>query len=92
MGAAPSEYDFLFSGGTHTECFLEVRELGARLSYLPGTGIAISGKVLRHGVMSWEGGERICHARFIKDAVHDRLGQPRPDWVCHENYFINISL
>jgi hypothetical protein len=91
-GGAPSEYDFLFSGGTHTKCFLEVRKLGLRLSYLPGTGVFIAGKVLRHGVTSWEGGERICHARFIKDSVHDRLGQPRPDWVRHEDYFSSAQV
>lgn len=86
-GAAPSEYDLLFSGGTHTKCFLEVRELGLKLSYLPGSAVAIMGKVLRHGVESWEGGERICHARFVKDSIRDRMEQPRPDWVCHKDYF-----
>jgi hypothetical protein len=66
---------------------MEILELGLKMPYLPGTGMAVAGKVLRHGVESWEGGERICQARFIKDAVHDRLGQPRPDWVCFEDYF-----
>jgi hypothetical protein len=87
MGGAPSDYDLLLSGGTHTECFLEVRELGLKLKYLPGTGIAISGRVLRHGVDDWSGGERICQAKFIKDSVHDRLGQQRPSWVLHNDYF-----
>ena len=86
-GAAPSEYDLLFSGGTHTKCSFEVRELGLKLPYLPGSVVALTGKVLRHGVDSWEGGERICHARFVKDSIRDRMGQPRPDWVCHEDYF-----
>jgi hypothetical protein len=87
MGGAPSDYDFLLSGGTHTECFLDVRELGLKLRYLPGTGIAIAGRVLRHGVGDWSGGERICQAMFIKDSVHNRLGQPRPSWVLHGDYF-----
>jgi hypothetical protein len=87
MGGAPSDYDFLLSGGTHTECFLGIRELGLKLQYLPGTGIAIAGRVLRHGVGDWSGGERICQAMFIKDSVHDRLGQPRPSWVLHGDYF-----
>jgi Oxygenase domain of the 2OGFeDO superfamily len=86
LGAAPMDYDFLLSGGTHERCMLDVRDLGLRLSYLPGTGVAIAGKVLRHGVEVWDGGERICQARFMKDAVHDRLGQQRPDWVCHKDY------
>jgi len=86
VGAAPMDYDLLFSSGTHQQCTLDVQDLGLRLSYLPGTGVAIAGKVLRHGVRTWEGGERICQARFMKDAVHDRLGQQRPEWVCHEDY------
>jgi hypothetical protein len=86
VGAAPMDYDLLFSSGTHEQCMLDIRELGSRLSYLPGTVVGIAGKVLRHGVHTWDGGERICHARFMKDAVHDRLGQQRPDWVCHKNY------
>jgi hypothetical protein len=65
---------------------LDVNDLGMRLQYLPGTGVAIAGKVLRHGVRTWEGGERICLARFVKDSVHDRLGQPRPNWVCYDDY------
>ncbi len=80
------DYDLLFSSGTHEQCMLDVRDLGLRLSYLPGTAVAIAGKVLRHGVEAWDGGERICQARFMKDAVHDRLGQQRPDWVCHKDY------
>ena len=85
-GAAPMDYDLLLSGGTHEQCMLDVQDLGLRLLYLPGTTVGVTGKVLRHGVKAWDGGERICQARFMKDAVHDRLGQPRPDWVCHENY------
>ena len=86
IGAAPTDYDLLLSGGTHKQCTLDVQDLGLRLSYLPGTGVAVAGKVLRHGVKTWDGGERICQARFVKDAVHDRLGQQRPDWVCHKVY------
>jgi len=89
-GAAPMHYDLLVSGGMHESCVLGVRELGLKLSYLPNTAVAIVGRVLRHGVETWDGGERICQARFMKDAVHDRLGLPRPDWVCHIDY-INLT-
>jgi hypothetical protein len=85
-GGATMDYDLLVSGGTHETCNLDVYDLGLTLSYPPGTGVAIMGKPLRHGVKTWEGGERICQARFIKDAVHDRLGQRRPDWVLHSSY------
>jgi hypothetical protein len=83
---SPMDYDLLVSGGTHKECVLDVHDLGMTLSYLPGTAIAITGKVLRHGVKTWDGGERICQARFVKDAVRDRQGLPRPDWVNYNDY------
>jgi hypothetical protein len=85
-GAAPMHYDLLVSGGTHKSCVLDVLEVGLKLSYPPSTAVAVVGRVLRHGVKIWDGGERICQARFMKDAVHDRLGVPRPSWVCYEDY------
>ena len=86
VSAALMDYDLLFSSGTHKRCMLDVKDLGLKLSYLPGTGVAIAGKVLRHGVGSWDGGERICQAWFMKDAICDCLGQQRPEWVCHNDY------
>ena len=81
-----ADYDLLVSGGTHKECILDVHDLGMALSYHPGTAIAILGKVLRHGVKMWDGGERICQAQFVKDAIHNRQCLPRPDWVSYNDY------
>ena len=92
LGGAPEDYDLLFSSGTHDTCNLDVPDLGATLLYRPGTAVAITGRVLQHGVKMWEGGERICQARFMKDAVHDRLGLPRPTWVNYEEYIALGSL
>jgi len=83
--AAPIYYDLLVSVGTHQHCVLDVHELGLSLSYPPGTGVAVAGNILKHDVKTCDGGERICQAHFMKDAVHDRLGQPRPEWVCYED-------
>ena len=80
-GASAPCFDLLISGGTHSDCKLELPDIGATLSYAPGTGVFVTGRVLRHGVKSWSGGERICLAHFMKDIVHDRLGQPRPEWT-----------
>jgi Oxygenase domain of the 2OGFeDO superfamily len=91
FGGASSDYDLLISGGTHKHCTLDIHDLQLRLSYGPATAVAIAGKVLRHGVKSWEGGERICQARFVKDAVHDRLQQPVPDWVVYSDYIVHAS-
>jgi len=84
--AAAPVYDFLVSAATHQEAWLELPDVEAKLSYKPGTVVAISGKVLRHGVKDWDGGERICFAHFIRDAVHNRLKLPRPDWVSMKKY------
>lgn len=50
LGGAPEDFDLLFSSGTHNICTLDVPDLGAKLSYQPGTAVAIIGRVLRHGV------------------------------------------
>ena len=86
QGAAASAYDLLVVGGTHTKCTLDVPDLGARFSYLPGTIVAISGKVLQHKVDGWDGRDQICAAHFIKDAVHSRLNQIRPSWPQLQSY------
>lgn len=86
-GGAFPDYDLLVSAGTHGECFLDVPDIGGRLLYLPGTAVAISGKLLRHGVLDWRGGERVCNAHFMKDAVHEGLDQPRPDWPKLDDYW-----
>lgn len=85
-GGSISMYDLLVSAGTHQMCHIEVAELGAEFVYLPGTIVALCGKVLMHRVVSWGGGERICAAHFMKDGVHNRFGQPRPAWPVLEDY------
>jgi hypothetical protein len=84
--AAPTMYDILVSAGTHTESWLDLQDVNARLVYNPGTVVALCGRVLRHGVQEWVGGERICIAHFIRDAVHERLNLPSPDWVKSSRY------
>ena len=79
-------YGFLLSSGTYKQSRLDLPELGTSLSYGPGTLVAVSGKVLLHGVKWWEGGERVCIAHFIKDAVHARLGLERPQWPRQQTY------
>jgi len=46
----------------------------------------VSWMFIRHGVKTWDGG--VCQAHFMKDAVHDRLGQST-EWVCYDDY-INL--
>jgi hypothetical protein len=84
--AATSAYDFLLSAGRHKSAVMELPDLRAKLSYTPGTLVAICGRVLRHAVTNWDSGERLCIAHFIRDAVHNRLGIKRPDWVTNQPY------
>ncbi|KZP34555.1 hypothetical protein FIBSPDRAFT_718978 [Athelia psychrophila] len=85
-GGSISMYDLLVSAGTHQAAYIEIVELGAEFLYLPGTMVALSGIVLKHRVKSWVGGERICSAHFMKDSVHNRLGQARPAWPVLDDY------
>ena len=80
-GACAQAYDLLVSMGTHTSATLSLSDVQAELSYQPGTIVLVCGRVLRHAVESWEGGDRICCAHYMRDNVHNRLGLPRPDWV-----------
>ena len=79
-GGNPSMYDFLVAAGTYKSCFLELPDVEGFLEYNPGTVVAICGKILRHGVTHWEGGERICYPFYCRDNVHHRLKLPRTDW------------
>lgn len=90
-GAAASAYDLLVSAGTQTVCNLHLPDIGSRLQYLPGTVVGICGRVLRHEVPGWLGGERICCAYFMKDAVHWRVGQKRPHWPYLTDYLSLID-
>lgn len=85
-GGCPTHFDLLVSLGTHTQANLLVKELGASLSYCPGTIICICGKVFAHEVQSWEGGERICVAHYMKDTVHSRLDVLQPRWPLRSDY------
>jgi hypothetical protein len=90
-GAAASAYDLLVSAGTHTDCYLHLPDIGLRLRYLPSTVVGICGRVLRHEVPGWLGGERICCAYFIKDDVHGRVGLQRPCWPYLTDYLTLID-
>jgi hypothetical protein len=94
--APKSAYDFLVSAGLHKDAFLKLHDVGADLSYAPGTVVAVSGRVLHHSVLDWDTnispkGERLCIAHFIRDNVHEHLGIKRPDWVSNRPYLHMIN-
>lgn len=90
-GAAPCAYDLLISAGTHTQSFINLIDIKTTLSYAPGTVVLVCGRVILHEVPSWEGGEHICVAHYIRDVVHDRLGVERSDWVGDFEYTLQMS-
>ncbi|KIK79543.1 hypothetical protein PAXRUDRAFT_161068, partial [Paxillus rubicundulus Ve08.2h10] len=77
-GRAPTFYDLLVSLGEGHRAILQIEDVKAELAYEPSTGVFITGRILEHVVLRWEGGERVAIAYYMKDKVHDRLGVPRP--------------
>ncbi|KAI6169161.1 hypothetical protein EDD17DRAFT_1503089 [Pisolithus thermaeus] len=51
------------------------------LDLVPGTIIYLAGKLLTHSVPKWGKGERIALAHYMKDAIHNRFGLPRPPFT-----------
>jgi hypothetical protein len=86
-GSAPAFYDLLTSAGSHKSCTFRVCDMDFGLSYAPGTVIAVAGKILKHEVAGWEGGERICIAHYMRDNVLDCLGLQRSKWVEMNTYW-----
>lgn len=78
-------YDLLASIGSYSNCIMEFPGIGVSINYLPGTVVAFSGKVLRHGVGACTG-ERICYAYFMRDSVHRSLTVKAPHWMECSHY------
>jgi hypothetical protein len=79
-------YDILLAAGTYTTATLDVPDLGACFLYKPGTVVAICGRVFRHSVNSWVGGERICYAHYMRNNVLNRQGIQNSSWVEEKVY------
>ena len=91
FGGCYQWYDILVAAGNYQDAFLDVKDLGTRFQYTPGTAIAICGKLLRHGVPDWVGGERLCYAHYFQGNVMDRLREERPHWVKYQQYYRQMS-
>ncbi|KAG2140736.1 hypothetical protein BD769DRAFT_1349909, partial [Suillus cothurnatus] len=79
-GGSPSLFDLLVGLGRNHHATLALADLHAELAYSPGAMVYIAGQVLEHSVGPWLNGEQVVIAHFIKDAVHDRVGVPRPSF------------
>ena len=90
-GCRPEWYDMLVAAGNYTEAYLTLPDLSAQLLYTPGTAVAICGKVFRHQVSEWRGGERICYAHYLRNNVLNRFNIPVSTWVQYQRYIEFMS-
>jgi len=81
-------YDMLLTAGTYKECWFRLPDLDLRLEYLPGTVVALTGRILRHEVVEWKGGDRVCYAHWIRPSVLQALfpKENLPLWVTQSEY------
>jgi hypothetical protein len=71
--------------GSNPRLFIE--DVGLDLNYSSGTVIALCGSVLKHEVRQWGGGDRICMAHFMREAVRKRLNVHAAGWVEQSTYY-----
>lgn len=64
----------LFAAGSFTGGYLVVKALGLRIRLHPGDLVMLRGRVLKHKVEVWEGGDRISIPHFTHSSVWRRYG------------------
>lgn len=62
-------YDILVSLGDAVDAKLYLQDLGAILSYEPGTAICLAGRHLSHAVKEWGPQDRVCLAYYVRDRL-----------------------
>lgn len=77
-------YDVLATFGNYVGGILEMSNIGLKVSYDPGTVVALCGKSIRHGAGE-VGGDRICLAYFMRDKVHQWAGVRAPTYPIASN-------
>jgi Oxygenase domain of the 2OGFeDO superfamily len=84
-GSRCNWYDILATLGNYRDCNLELPGLGVSLEYGPGTVVGISGMMVAHEASSFKG-DRLCHAYFMRDDVHEWANVPASDWMSTRYY------
>ena len=80
-------YDFLVAAGTYKSCWFRLPDLELQLEYLPGTVVALNGRILRHEVVEWEGGDRVCYAHWVRPTLLRAVSVDLPSWVTQSEFF-----
>jgi hypothetical protein len=70
-------HDVLASFGIGHDAILKISDIGASISFPPGSLIMLLSKVFEHSA-DWTMGERICVPHFMKDEVHEKFGMSVP--------------
>lgn len=83
----PEWFDLLASltGGGSIPHFL-VKDLGLDFEYSSGTVVGLCGAAFEHEVQAWGGGDRVCYAHFMREAVRERLEVSPAGWVQQSIY------
>jgi hypothetical protein len=89
----PEWYDLLTVKGSHSSrsTRLDLPEMGLSLAYGPGTVVALSGQIFQHRVRFWGDGDRICYARFMREAVRKRFDIEPGNWMTQSYYAEYLS-
>src|SRR5882762_7491413 len=83
----PEWFDLLasFTGGGSIPHFL-VKDLGLDFEYSTGTVVGLCGAAFEHEVQAWGGGDRVCYAHFMWEAVRERFEVSPAGWVQQSTY------
>lgn len=84
----PEWFDTLLNySDSATSPRLLIDDMGLDLKYSSGAVVSLCGSVLTHGVKSWDMGNRICYAHFMRESVRKRLDVMPAGWVYRDIYF-----
>lgn len=84
-GTRPPWYDILVTVGPYQSATCTLSGTGVEIDYVPGTMLAICGRLIPHGVGEFQG-ERLCYAYFMKESVVRWAGVRAPHWMEHRWY------
>jgi hypothetical protein len=87
-GSAHEWLDIMVALGEYENGRIEFPGLGMRFKYDPGTVVAFTGRVLRHGANC--PGDRACIVHHMKERVVEELGITKPSWANQSLYSRNL--
>jgi hypothetical protein len=76
----PQWLDLLVSVGDHEELDMVLPTIGLRLRYNPGSVLAMSGQLIKHGVSPISGNRGVV-SFYMRDNVHDHMDVVRCNYV-----------